>query len=102
MSICEAERSAWPVSRSPPPRQHRRGLAKSGCKTCTVNALRESRALSELPRIVVAYRLDGPGELVAERLGEELLDRNLELVREDDRETRVDVVLGGWVSLEPS
>jgi hypothetical protein len=48
---------------------------------------------SELPRVVVADRLDGPVELVAERLGEELLDRNFELVREDDREARVDVVL---------
>ena len=75
---------------------------KSGCKTCTVNALGESRARSELPRVVVAHGLDGPGELVAERLGEELLDRNLELVREDDRETRVDVVLGRRVSLKPS
>ena len=47
----------------------------------------------ELPCVVVADGLDGPVELVTERLGEELLNRHLELVREDDRKPRVDVVL---------
>jgi hypothetical protein len=47
----------------------------------------------KLPCVVIADGLDGPIELVAERLGEELLDGDLELVREDDREARVDVVL---------
>jgi hypothetical protein len=47
----------------------------------------------ELPGIVIANGLDGPVELVPQSLGEELLDRNLELVREDDSETGVDIVL---------
>lgn len=52
----------------------------------------------ELPGAVLADGLDGPVELVAERLGEELLDRDIKLVREDDRETRIDVVLRVTVS----
>jgi hypothetical protein len=46
----------------------------------------------ELP--VLVYRLDGPIELLAQRLGEELLDGNIKLLGEDDGETGVDVVLG--------
>ena len=46
----------------------------------------------ELP-VGVIDRLDGPVELLPQRLGEELLDRDVELAREDDGETRVNVVL---------
>ena len=44
--------------------------------------------------ILILNRLDGPVELLTQSLGEELLDRDLELVGEDDSETRVDIVLG--------
>jgi hypothetical protein len=47
--------------------------------------------LLELPVLVNA--LDGPFELLSKCLGEELLDRNVELLHEDDRETRINVVL---------
>ena len=46
----------------------------------------------ELP-VGVLDGLDGPVELLSQRLGEELLDRDVELAREDDGETRVNVVL---------
>jgi hypothetical protein len=45
----------------------------------------------ELP--VLVNGLDGPIELLAECLGEELLDRNVEFLREHDGETGIDVVL---------
>jgi hypothetical protein len=45
----------------------------------------------ELP--VLVYRLDGPIELLAECLGEELLDGNVEFFGENDGETGIDVVL---------
>jgi hypothetical protein len=55
---------------------------------------------SKLPSVVVSNRLDGPLELVAKRLGEELLDWHLELGAEDNRETRIDVVLFKLVSIQ--
>lgn len=61
--------------------------------------MQRQRACSELPCVVIADRLDGPVELVAERLGEELLDRDLELVGEDDGKAGIDVVLRNKVSL---
>jgi hypothetical protein len=45
----------------------------------------------ELP--VFVNRLDGPIELLAQRLGEELLNGDVELLGEDNGETRIDVVL---------
>jgi hypothetical protein len=50
-----------------------------------------SLACLELP--VLVDGLDGPVELLAQCLGEELLDRDVELLGEDHGETRVDVVL---------
>ena len=61
--------------------------------------MQRQRACSEFPRVIIADRLDGPVELVAERLGEELLDRDLELVGEDDGKAGIDVVLRNKVSL---
>jgi hypothetical protein len=46
---------------------------------------------SELP--VFVDTLDSPFELFSKSLGEELLDRHVELLNEDDREARVNVVL---------
>jgi hypothetical protein len=47
----------------------------------------------ESPVIGILDGLDGPSELVAERLGEELLNRNIELLREDHCQARINVVL---------
>jgi len=47
----------------------------------------------KLPGLIVADRLDGPLELVSQRLGEELLNRNVGLRREHNSQARVDVVL---------
>jgi len=47
----------------------------------------------ELPSSVVANGLDSPVELVAKRLGEELLNRNFESGGERDSEARINVVL---------
>lgn len=47
--------------------------------------------LLELP--VLVDRLDRPVELLAQRLGEELLNGDVELLGEDHSKTRVDVVL---------
>ena len=52
-----------------------------------------ARQFSELPCGVIANGLDSPVEFVAQRLGEELLDRYVELLGEDHGQTRVDVVL---------
>lgn len=46
---------------------------------------------SELP--VLVDGLDSPVELLTQSLGEEALDRYVELLGEDDSETWVDVVL---------
>jgi hypothetical protein len=59
------------------------------CKPIAMND--EKKCYLELP--VLIDRLDGPVELLTERLGEELLDRELELLRKYDGETRVDVIL---------
>jgi hypothetical protein len=48
-------------------------------------------ACLELP--VFVDGLDGPIELLPQCLGEELFNRDVELLREDHGETRVDVVL---------
>lgn len=61
------------------------------CLSSTASIPRPSTRL-ELP-LGVVDGLDGPVELLAQRLGEELLDRDAELAGEDDGETRVDVVL---------
>lgn len=45
----------------------------------------------ELP--ILLNGLDSPLELLTQRLGEEFLDGNVELLAENDRETRVDIVL---------
>ena len=45
----------------------------------------------ELP--VLLDTLDRPVELLTQRLGEEALDGNIELLREHDSQARVDVVL---------
>ena len=45
----------------------------------------------ELP--ILVDRLDGPVELLAQSLGEELFNGHVELLGEDHRETRIDVVL---------
>lgn len=47
----------------------------------------------EGPVVSILNGLDGPSELVSKSLGEELLNWNVELLREDDCETRIDVVL---------
>lgn len=52
-----------------------------------------ARRQSELPSRVVANGLDSPVELVAKRLGEELLNRNVELRSKRDSEARINVVL---------
>lgn len=38
-------------------------------------------------------RLDGPVKLLSERFREELFDRDIELLRENDGETGIDVIL---------
>ena len=48
-------------------------------------------APSKLP--VLIHRLDSPIELLPQSLGEEALNRNAELLGEDDREAGIDVVL---------
>ena len=53
--------------------------------------MRRSIARLELP--VLVDGLDGPVEFLAQCLGEEFLDRDVELLGEDHGETRVDVVL---------
>jgi hypothetical protein len=58
----------------------------------------EARIDLEFPGRIVADRLNGPVELVAQCFGEELLDRHVELGREDHRQTRVNVVLQALVS----
>ncbi len=72
----------------------------AGRENLAVSRVQPTTAMGslELPGVVVADRLDGPVELVTERLGEELLDGNLELVGEDDGEAGVDVVLAVNVS----
>lgn len=45
----------------------------------------------KLPTLI--HRLDSPFELVAESLRKELLDRNAELLREDDGKAGIDIVL---------
>ena len=50
-------------------------------------------SILELPCGVVSDRLDSPVELFAERLGEKLLDRDVELLGEDNGEARIDIVL---------
>lgn len=47
----------------------------------------------EGPVVSILNGLDGPSELVSKSLGEELLNWNVELLREDDCETWIDVVL---------
>lgn len=47
----------------------------------------------KLPGLVVSDRLDGPLELVSQRLGKELLNRNVGLGREYNGQAWVDVVL---------
>jgi hypothetical protein len=63
--------------------------ALRGCPRMKENA----PCLSCLELPVLVHRLDGPVELFPQCLGEELLDRDVELLGEDDGETRVDVVL---------
>ena len=46
----------------------------------------------ELP--VFVHGLDGPVEFLAQSLGEESLDGNVELLGEDDCQAWIDVVLG--------
>jgi hypothetical protein len=46
---------------------------------------------SELP--ILLNGLNGPFELLTKSLGEELLNGHIELLAEDNGETRVDVVL---------
>ena len=45
----------------------------------------------ELP--ILIHRLDGPIELLPQSFREEALDRHGELLREDDREAGIDVIL---------
>ncbi len=45
----------------------------------------------ELP--VLVHGLDGPVELLTEGLGEEALNWDVELLGEDDGQTRIDIVL---------
>jgi hypothetical protein len=52
-----------------------------------------SHVYLEGPIVFVFNRLDRPSELVPKRLGEELFDRNIELLGEDDSETRIDIIL---------
>jgi hypothetical protein len=47
----------------------------------------------EGPVILILNRFDGPSELVTKSLGEELFDRNVELLGEDHCEARINVVL---------
>lgn len=48
---------------------------------------------SELEFPVLVDGLDGPVELLPERFREELFDRDIEFLREDDGETGIDVIL---------
>lgn len=50
-----------------------------------------SRCSLKLP--VLVDRLDGPVELLAQSFGKELLNGDVELLRKDDRKTRIDVIL---------
>lgn len=47
--------------------------------------------LSEFP--VLIYRFDRPVKLFSKRFGKELLDRDIELLREHNSQARVNVVL---------
>ena len=64
-----------------------------------------SKGRLEFPVRLVLYGLDGPVELLAKGLGEELLERDLELVGEDNSQARVDIILQGvsmsviWVTV---
>ena len=42
---------------------------------------------------VLFHGFDSPIKLLAQRLGKELLDRDVKLLREDHRQTGVDVIL---------
>jgi hypothetical protein len=53
----------------------------------------DKRSACDLEIPVLIHRLDRPVELLAQRLGEELLNGYVELLGEDDSETRIDVVL---------
>lgn len=55
--------------------------------------LRVYLRISKLPFVLVLDRLDGPCELFSECLGKEFFNGNIELLRKDDCQTRVDVVL---------
>lgn len=67
-------------SRKPPPSQN------AGIKSKITRSI-----LLELP--VLINRFDSPVELFTKCLGEELFDRDVELLREDHRETRINVIL---------
>jgi hypothetical protein len=62
-------------------------------KNAPQSKARKQKTALKLPGGVVPNGLDGPLELVSKCLGEELLDGDLKLVREDNRQTRVDIVL---------
>lgn|SRR5687767_6541579 len=47
----------------------------------------------ELPVVLVLHRRNRPSELLTQGLGEELLKRYIKLLGENDRQTRVDVIL---------
>ena len=49
---------------------------------------------TELEFPILIHRLDGPIEFLSEGLGEEAFDGDVELLAEDDSETRINVVLG--------
>lgn len=52
----------------------------------------------EFPVFCVFDGFDSPSELVSQSLGEEFLDRNIEFLRENYRQTRINVVLEAIVS----
>lgn len=62
------------------------------CKGKNANMCVSDEGL-KLPCLVVSDRLDGPLELVSQRLGKELLNRNVGLGREYNGQAWVDVVL---------
>jgi hypothetical protein len=53
----------------------------------------ERKIIDDLEVPILVNGLDGPVELLAERLGEETLDGHFELLAEDDREAGINVIL---------
>lgn len=70
----------------------------AGCEPILVLLLVRSSVVVELELPIFVDGLDRPIEFLPEGLGEQPLDGHAKLLREDDGQTRIDVVLKKGVS----